>query len=222
MTDSSLPQSSSDGAKAASVPTLDVFALRDSVVDEYKRFAKSFTTIRAQDIREQVAAIYAEDRYWPEPLIQINPSYRRSTDVGALVANGVLHPGCGDIFRADGQPLSLYKHQEQAIALAAEWESFVVTTGTGVREVAVFLHPHRQPCAGGTAGERAAAHAGGCRLPDERACELPDGGAEQVYRSGAWRSANHVRPLHGAGRHGPAEAGGRRSAGHTSYQLHDA
>ena len=141
MTRSSSPRSSSDGAKAGSVPTLDVFALRKSVVDEYKRFATSFTTIHAQDIREQVAAIYAEDRYWPEPLIQINPSYRRSTDVGALVANGVLHPGCTDIFRADGQPLSLYKHQEQAIALAAEGESFVVTTGTGSGKSLCFFIP---------------------------------------------------------------------------------
>ena len=85
---------------AGNPPTLDVFALRDSVVDEYERFATSFTTIHAQDIREQVEAIYAEQRYWPEPLIQINPSYKRSTDVGALAANGTLDPGCADIFRA--------------------------------------------------------------------------------------------------------------------------
>ena len=71
---------------AGNAPALDVFALRDSVVDEYKRFATSFTTIHARDIREQVEAIYAEQRYWPEPLIQINPSYKRSTDVGALAA----------------------------------------------------------------------------------------------------------------------------------------
>ena len=141
MTRSSSPRPSSDGAKAGSAPVLDVFALRDSVVDEYKRFATSFTTIHAPDIREQVAAIYAEDRYWPEPLIQINPSYRRSTDVGALVGNGVLHPGCADIFRAGGQPLSLYKHQEQAIALAAEGESFVVTTGTGSGKSLCFFIP---------------------------------------------------------------------------------
>ena len=43
----------------------------------------------------------------------------------------------------------------------------------GVREVAVFLHPHRQPCAGRTAGERAAAHASGCRLPDETRLRTP-------------------------------------------------
>ena len=132
---------SSDGAEAGSAPALDVFALRDSVVEEYRRFATSFTTIHAADIREQVAAIYAENRYWPEPLIQINPSYKRSTDVGTLVANGVVHPGCADIFRTDGRPLVLYKHQEQAIALAAEDESFVVTTGTGSGKSLCFFIP---------------------------------------------------------------------------------
>ena len=102
MTRSGTSRPSSDGARAGGTPALDVFALRDSVVGEYKRFATSFTTIHAQDIREQIEAIYAEERYWPEPLIQINPSYKRSTDVGALAANGVLDPGCADIFRAKG------------------------------------------------------------------------------------------------------------------------
>ena len=140
MTRSNSSRPSSDGARTGA-PALDVFALRESVVDEYRRFATSFTTIHAPDIREQVAAIYAEDRYWPEPLIQINPSYRRSADVGSLVANGVLHPGCADIFRADGQPLVLYKHQEQAVALATEGESFVVTTGTGSGKSLCFFIP---------------------------------------------------------------------------------
>ena len=128
-------------ASPASLPALDVFALRDSVVDEYRRFATSFTTIHAPDIRRQVEAIYAEGRYWPEPLIQINPSYKSSTDVAAMVAASVLHPGAADIFRADGEALSLYKHQEQAIALAAQGESFVVTTGTGSGKSLCFFIP---------------------------------------------------------------------------------
>ena len=139
MTQSSSP--SMDDTTAGNVPALDVFALRDSVVDEYKRFATSFTTIHSPDIREQVENIYAENRYWPEPLIQINPSYKCSTDIGALVANGVIDPGCAEIFRAKGRPLSLYKHQEQAIALAAEDESFVVTTGTGSGKSLCFFIP---------------------------------------------------------------------------------
>ena len=144
MRDQTVKQRSSQnpaGAKATGAPALDVFALRDSVVDEYKRFATSFTTIHAPDIREQVEAIYAEDRYWPEPLIQINPSYKRSTDVGALIENDVLDPGCADIFRENGRPLCLYKHQEQAIALAAARESFVVTTGTGSGKSLCFFIP---------------------------------------------------------------------------------
>src|SRR5687768_17454876 len=111
---------------------LDVFSLRDSVVGEYKDFATSFTTIFADDIRQQIEAIYASDRYWPEPLIQINPSYRRTTTVDAQAASGVLERRTADIFRApakpDGSPgdtLSLYKHQEQAIALAAAGDSYV-------------------------------------------------------------------------------------------------
>ncbi|MGF6301886.1 DEAD/DEAH box helicase [Paraburkholderia sp. WC7.3d] len=122
-------------------PTLDIFSLRDSVVDEYKHFATSFTAIHAQDIKEQVEAIYAKNRYWPEPLIQINPSYKRSTDVRCLVEAGVLEPACADIFQVKGEPLTLYKHQEQAIAVAAAGESYVVTTGTGSGKSLCFFIP---------------------------------------------------------------------------------
>lgn len=128
--------------------SLDVFSLRDTVVDEYKNFATSFTTIFAEDIRTQIDAIYAQDRYWPEPLIQINPSYKRTTTVEALARSGVLHAKAAEIFRspapADGTPgptLSLYKHQEQAIALASDGESFVVTTGTGSGKSLCFFIP---------------------------------------------------------------------------------
>lgn len=121
--------------------SMDVFALRDSVIDEYRKFATSFTKIHAQDIREKVEKIYADARYWPEPLIQINANYRRTTTVGALVDAGALERPCAEIFCADGIPLNLYKHQEQAIALAADGESFVVTTGTGSGKSLCFFIP---------------------------------------------------------------------------------
>ena len=124
-----------------STPSLDIFSLRDSVVDEYKRFATSFTTIHAPDIKQQVEAIYARERYWPEPLIQINPSYQRSTTVAALADDRVLDPTCSDIFQVGGAPLTLYKHQQQAIALASSGQSFVVTTGTGSGKSLCFFIP---------------------------------------------------------------------------------
>jgi len=127
---------------------MDVFSLRDAVVGEYKKFAKSFTTIYAEDIREQIEDIYAQDRYWPEPLIQINPNYKRTTTVEDLVRSSTLHPDCAKIFRTSpttdapqGETLSLYKHQEQAIALASQGESYVVTTGTGSGKSLCFFIP---------------------------------------------------------------------------------
>src|SRR5262245_54523874 len=109
--------------------SLDVVSLRDAVVGEYKNFATSFTTIRAEDSRQQVEASYADQRYWLEPLIQVNPSYKRSTNVDALAYGGAMEPGWSAIFRpgpgASGQPLSLYKPREQAIALAAHGETYV-------------------------------------------------------------------------------------------------
>ncbi|MDP2316547.1 MAG: DEAD/DEAH box helicase [Pseudomonadota bacterium] len=115
---------------------MDVFSLRDSVVREYEQFATSFTKIQAADIRAQVDAIYAEKRYWPEPLIQINPNYKRTTTVDDLVASGDLDPGCAEIF-----PLSLYLHQKEAIAVAGAGESYVVTTGTGSGKSLCFFIP---------------------------------------------------------------------------------
>jgi superfamily II DNA/RNA helicase len=131
-----------------SAQSMDVFSLRDTVVGEYERFATSFTRIHAPDIRAQVDAIYARARYWPEPLLQINPSYEAGRSVEQLVADGALHPACADIFRAPpasgatrGDALTLHKHQEQAVALAAAGESFVVTTGTGSGKSLCFFLP---------------------------------------------------------------------------------
>ena len=129
-----------EGAHVSAI-SMDVFALRDSVVDEYKKFSTSFTKIRAEDIRAQVEKIYADERYWPEPLIQINANYRRTTTIDALVSAGALEPACRDIFRVGDTPLTLYKHQEQAIALAADGESYVVTTGTGSGKSLCFFIP---------------------------------------------------------------------------------
>ena len=142
MTRSSSPTMSADGARAGSAPALDMFALRDSVVDKYKQFATSFTTIHAPTTSaSKLRPSTPSSATGPEPLIQINPGYKRSTDVGALAANGVVDPGCADIFRANGEPQSIYKHQEQAVALAAEGETFVVTTGTGSGKSLCFFIP---------------------------------------------------------------------------------
>src|SRR5215217_6347879 len=52
---------------------VDVFDLGRTLVSDYEHFTRAFTQIRASDIRSQVDGIYASGRFWPEPLLQLNP-----------------------------------------------------------------------------------------------------------------------------------------------------
>jgi hypothetical protein len=67
--------------------TIDVFDLDRALVQDYERFARSFTQIRAADIRAQLEAIYASRRFWPEPLVSINPNFERDIAIDTLVAD---------------------------------------------------------------------------------------------------------------------------------------
>lgn len=126
--------------------THHVFDLRDGLIEDYSVFSRSFTRISAPDIQEEVSRQYNAGRYWPEPLIQINPNYKLEQSVQELVSQGALHPACADIFRVGktegkSEPLRLYQHQLEAIAKAAERKSYVVTTGTGSGKSLAFFLP---------------------------------------------------------------------------------
>ncbi|MGO9682615.1 MAG: hypothetical protein ACLPTZ_08515 [Beijerinckiaceae bacterium] len=97
---------------------MNVFDLDRSLVRDYARFARSFTQIRAPDIRQQVEAIYATNRFWPDPLISINPRFEHGASIDELADAGTLHKATAHVFAAEGKPLSLYRHQAQAIAKA--------------------------------------------------------------------------------------------------------
>ena len=139
---------------------MNVFDLDRALVNDYERFARSFTQIRALDIRSQVAKIYATNRFWPEPLISINPNFESGASVADLAAEGSLHPDTARVFRVDGQPIRFHRHQAQAIAKATRRQSFAVTTGTGSGKSLCFFVPIidaaiRARVAGDTARTRA-------------------------------------------------------------------
>ena len=124
----------------------NVFSFRDKIIDEYSIFSRSFSKISAKDIYDEVERQYNAGRYWPEPLIQINPNYLQKGGIQPLVAQGLLHPGCLEIFqkgKAEGQPspIDLYAHQLEAIAKASNQSSYVVTTGTGSGKSLAFFIP---------------------------------------------------------------------------------
>ncbi len=126
---------------------MDVFQFRENLIKDYATFTRSFTRIHAEDIRGFVDKAYASGRYWPAPLVQVNPNFKLGKSVEALVADGVLHPECGRIFRAGksdgsaGVSLDLFKHQEEAIVFAQSGESYVLTTGTGSGKSLAYFIP---------------------------------------------------------------------------------
>lgn len=121
---------------------MTVFDLDRSVVKTYESFARSFTRIEAADIREAVDTAYKDGRYWPKPLIQLNPTFESGPAVGELVHQGSLTRGTEQIFRgtaSDGS-LKLHRHQFDALTHALDGKSYVVTTGTGSgKSVRYFL-----------------------------------------------------------------------------------
>jgi ATP-dependent helicase YprA (DUF1998 family) len=127
---------------------MDVFGLDRRVVGEYSEFARSFTKMRSADIRARIDEQYSSDRFWPEPILQLNPHFQIGASVGDLVAGGLLDADTAKFFRQPspangeaGPPFDLYKHQVEAIQRAASGASYVVTTGTGSGKSLCFFVP---------------------------------------------------------------------------------
>jgi ATP-dependent helicase YprA (DUF1998 family) len=122
---------------------VDIFDLDQALIERYESFARSFSEIHAPEIRTQIDAAYADQRFWPEPLITINPHFEAGASVDQLVTQNVLDPALSKIFAAgpDRKPIKLHRHQERAVAKARNDESFIVTTGTGSGKSLCFFLP---------------------------------------------------------------------------------
>src|SRR5688572_1835253 len=84
---------------------MDVFDLDQSLIRDYERFARSFTHIRSADIRLQVEDLYASRRFWPEPLVSVNPHFEPGLTVDDLVLDRVLHSNTARVFCAQGKAM---------------------------------------------------------------------------------------------------------------------
>ena len=203
---------------------MNVFDLDQSIIGDYERFARSFTQIRAEDIRTQVDALYATGRFWPEPLISINPHYERDASVETLVEEGFLHPDTAKIFRVGGSPITLYRHQAQAVAKASKGNSFVVTTGTGSGKSLCFFIPIidaavRARAAGDKPRTRAIIVYPMNALANSQMQELQKF-VEQVWPSGS--IATHLCPIYGQDDDTKRDDVKNVKARYPPHELHDA
>lgn len=111
------------------------------LVTQYERFARSFTTIRADDLQSEISRQYEQGRFWPDALLSLNPHYERGPTIDDLSASGDLCAETAQIFRFGPDPIKFHRHQAQAIAKAQASHSFVVTTGTGSGKSLCFFVP---------------------------------------------------------------------------------
>lgn len=126
---------------------MDVFGLRERVVGEYAEYVRSFLSVRNGQTRAFVDQLLADGQLWPNPLVQLNPSFAPGATIDDLVRDGVLDDGCGRIFRRGkseaglGLPMRLHYHQDAAVRAAQTGESYVLTTGTGPGKSLVYFVP---------------------------------------------------------------------------------
>jgi len=127
---------------------MDVFDLRTRLVADYQSYTRSFIKIRDKRISSFVDDALAAGAFWPEPLLQLNPTFLPGGTIDDLVSRKVLHSECARIFRIDksdndhvGKQLLLHEHQRQAILKATEGKSYVLTSGTGSGKSLTYIVP---------------------------------------------------------------------------------
>ncbi|MFF8726469.1 DEAD/DEAH box helicase [Streptomyces sp. NPDC015171] len=129
---------------------MDVFAVHQALIRDYRAFTEGGTVIRDERVKAHVAKDLDAGSQWPNPWLSLNPFFQESGSVAELARQGVLHPECARIFQArkteggtvpDGRPLTLHQHQRDAIDAAASGASYVLTTGTGSGKSLSYIVP---------------------------------------------------------------------------------
>ncbi|MBI4263393.1 MAG: DEAD/DEAH box helicase [Acidobacteria bacterium] len=127
---------------------MDVFDLRTRLVEDYARYTRSFIKIADPRVKAKVDGALDDGALWPEPLLQLNPTFLPGGTIDDLVADGTLHPECKKIFRIDksdsdhsGKQLLLHTHQTEAIRKSKEGKSYVLTSGTGSGKSLTYIVP---------------------------------------------------------------------------------
>jgi hypothetical protein len=77
---------------------MDVFGVREQLIDDYREFTGSFVDIHEPRIREHVAARMARGYQWPDPWLSLNPNFASAGSITDLIASGLLHPETEHIY----------------------------------------------------------------------------------------------------------------------------
>ncbi|MDQ3152652.1 MAG: DEAD/DEAH box helicase, partial [Actinomycetota bacterium] len=127
---------------------VDAFRVHEQLIQDYRSFTEGFVEIQDQRIRQHVEQQAAQGAQWPPPWLALNPAFASGGRIDELVADGLLHPECERIFRpkrtvedTGEAPITLHRHQRDAVEVARTGSSYVLTTGTGSGKSLAYIAP---------------------------------------------------------------------------------
>ena len=120
---------------------------RDELVGDYAAYISSFIKVKDERLNRHVDEELKSGLLWPDPLIQLTPSFEPGKWIDDLVSEGILHSACSRVFRLNKaqpekeKPLRLYRHQSDAVRTAHTGANYVLTTGTGSGKSLAYIVP---------------------------------------------------------------------------------
>ena len=127
---------------------MDVFGIRDRVVEDYRSYTTSFVEPRDDRIAAYLQEQLDSEKQWPDPWLSLNPSFAPGGSISEAVGDGLLHPECASIFKIKAdvadrgtREIQLHRHQRDAIEVARSGSSYVLTTGTGSGKSLAYIIP---------------------------------------------------------------------------------
>lgn len=115
--------------------TLNIFDLYSKLKSGYKDYVSSFIAIKDSRIKYEVTNAMANEKLWPDALIQFNPNFKQGIGVDEMISAGwPIHSDLRYFFIH-----TFYIHQQEAIQLGCQGKEFIVTSGTGSGKSRTFM-----------------------------------------------------------------------------------
>ena len=106
------------GVPVAGSGRLDAFDLRDEVIETYRDYVEGFIKIADPRVSSEVQTALESGGLWPDPWVQVNPTYHLEADTDELISRGTFVPEVRPSFSSSDEAWQFYTHQVEAFKRA--------------------------------------------------------------------------------------------------------